>query len=47
MNLVKGQEIEPLYYENGLFYLCKYELAKNVLMSETQQLCLLTTLLLV
>ena len=25
----RSQEIEPLYYENGLLYLCKYELAKN------------------
>ena len=25
----RSQDLEPLYYENGLLYLCKYELAKN------------------
>ncbi len=30
-----SQNIEPLYYENGLLYICSYELAKNgKLMSE-------------
>ena len=31
----RSQDLEPLYYENGLLYLCSYELAKNgKLMSE-------------
>ena len=25
----RSQDVEPLYYENGLLYLCSYELAKN------------------
>ena len=25
----RSQDLEPLYYENGLLYLCSYELAKN------------------
>ena len=31
----RSQDLEPLYYENGLLYVCSYELAKNgKLMSE-------------
>ena len=31
----RSQDLDPLYYENGLLYLCSYELAKNgKLMSE-------------
>ena len=31
----RSQDLKPLYYENGLLYLCSYELAKNgKLMSE-------------
>ena len=25
----RSQDLEPLYYENGLLYLCSYDLAKN------------------
>lgn len=25
----RSQDLEPLYYENGLLYICSYELAKN------------------
>ena len=32
----RSQDLEPLYYENGLLYLCSYDLAKEgKLMSET------------